>query len=220
MIGDKLANAMSLYGHPTCINTGKCLQTAGEKGVDVETNVIQSGDEVTSMSPLGSAPVLKDLDNVVYGTGAIMSYLDDKGFGPSLVPRNGVLRAKMYQWAHLASNYAQAEAAAARSGGGNRDLLTQLFDMMDQQLQDPRKRGDFLVGEFSLADIHWSACVNVLVCAGASDLVDSRAKVKSWWEAVKEHPSTSKERLTPFSNLPTKEDMDSGTLRNVAINVL
>ncbi len=219
MIGDKLASAMHLYGHPTCIDTAKCLQTAGEKGVDIETHVIQGGDEVTSMSPLGSAPVLKDLENVVYGTGAILSYLDDKGFGPSLVPRNGVARAQMYQFAHLATDYVQAEAAATRGGGGDRALLAKLFDVMDAQLQSS-KRGDYLVGEFSLADIHWSACVNVLVSAGASDLVDSRAAVKNWWEAVKQHPSTSKERLTPFSNLPTKEDMDSGTLRNVAINVL
>ena len=219
MIGDKLASAMYLYGHPTCIDTAKCLQTAGEKGVDVETHVIQGSDEVISMSPLGSAPVLKDLENVVYGTGAILSYFDDKGFGPSLIPRNGVLRAQMYQLAHLATDYVQSEAAATREGGGDRALLAQLFDVMDSQLQSS-KRGEYLVGEFSLADIHWSACVNVLVSAGASDLVDSRAAVKSWWEAVKSHPSTSKERLTPFSCLPTKEDMDSGTLRNVAINVL
>lgn len=220
MIGDKLASAMNLFGHPSCINTAKCLQTAGEKGIDVETHVIQSGDEVTSMSPLGSAPVLKDLDNVVYGTGAILSYLDDKGFGPSLVPRNGVIRAQMYQWAHVAADYVQAQAAAVGSGGGDRALLTQALDMLEQQLQAPRRRDVFVVGEFSLADIHWSACVNMLMHGGASDLVDSRGGVKAWWEAVKAHPSTSKEKMTPFSVLPTKADVDSGTLRNVAINVL
>ena len=218
MIGDHLANAMSLYGHPSCINTAKCLQTAGEKGVDVEGRVIQGGDDVSSMSPLGSAPVLKDLDNVVYGTGAIMSYLDDKGFGPSLVPRNGVIRAQMYQWAHVATDYVQGQAAA--EGGGDRALLTQALDMLEEQLRSSRRRGEFVCGEFSLADIHWSACVNRLVHGGPSDLVDSRSGVKSWWEAVKAHPSTSKEKLTPFSALPTKADVDSGTLRNVAINVL
>lgn len=220
MIGDKLASAMNLFGHPSCINTAKCLQTAGEKGIDVEANLIQGPDDVRSMSPLGSAPVLKDLDNVVYGTGAILSYLDDKGFGPSLVPRNGVIRAQMYQWAHMATDYVQEQAAAARTGGGDRELLTRLYDMLEEKLQDPRKRGDFICGEFSLADIHWSACTNMLMHAGVSDLVDSRGKVKGWWEAVKSHPSTSKEKLTPYSVLPTKEDVDSGQLRNVAINVL
>ena len=217
MIGDKLASAMNLFGHPSCINTAKCLQTAGEKGVDIEVHVIQGPDDVQSMSPLGSAPVLKDMDNVVYGTGAIMSYLDDKGFGPSLVPRNGVIRARMYQWVHLAADYLQPIAG---SGGGDRDQLTKLFDLLDQALQAPRKQGDFICGEFTLADIHWSTCTNALIHSGASDLVDSRAKVKSWWDAVKSHPSTSKEKLVPFDTLPTKEDIDAGTLRNVSINVL
>lgn len=217
MIGDKLANAMNLFGHPSCINTAKCLQTAGEKGVDIEAHVIQGPDDVLSMSPLGSAPVLKDLDNVVYGTIAIMSYLDDKGFGPSLVPRNGVLRAQMYQWAHIVVCYAQPAASA---DGGDRDQLTKLYDLLEQRLQSPPKQGGFICGEFTLADIHWSACTNMLVNSGASDLVDSRGAVKSWWDAVKSHPSTSKEKLNPFDVLPTKADMDSGTLRNVAINVL
>ena len=38
MIGDKLASAMQLFGNPSCINTAKIMQTAGEKGVDVEVH--------------------------------------------------------------------------------------------------------------------------------------------------------------------------------------
>ena len=110
MIGDKLASAMQLYGNPSCINTAKALQTAAEKGVDIETHKIDSGEEAADLSPLHSAPVLKDLDNIVYGPNAIISYLDDKGFGPSLVPRNGVIRAIMYQYAHIATDYVQMEA--------------------------------------------------------------------------------------------------------------
>ena len=44
MIGDKLASAMQLYGNPSCINTAKALQTAAEKGVDIETHKISSGE--------------------------------------------------------------------------------------------------------------------------------------------------------------------------------
>ena len=59
MIGDKLASAMQLFGNPSCINTAKIMQTAGEKGVDVEVHKINGGEEVSEMSPLQSAPVLK-----------------------------------------------------------------------------------------------------------------------------------------------------------------
>ena len=217
MIGDHLANAMSLYGHPKCINTAKCLQTAGEKGVDIEAHVISGPADVTGMSPLGSAPVLKDLENIVYGTAAIMSYLDDKGFGPSLVPRNGVVRARMYQLAHVATDFLQAQLAA---DGGDSAVQGKAMDVLESQLGSSSKRGAFVVGEFSLADIHWAACVNMLQNTGASNMIDSRSATKKWWEEVKKHPSTSKENLMPYSVLPTKEDMDSGTLRNVAINVL
>jgi len=224
MIGDKLATAMQLFGNPSCINTAKCLQTAGEKGVDIEAITINSGDEVSDKSPLSSAPVLKDLDNVVYGTGAILSYLDDKGFGPSLVPRNGVIRAIMYQYAHIASDYVQMEAYGLLTGsGGNMDIVNKSCDLLENLLSNPPdpklKKDVYICGEFSLADIHWMSCVNALKISG-NDVVSSRAKMTEWYDAVKNHPSTSKEKVVPFDFLPTKEDVDSGKVRNVGINVV
>ena len=63
------------------------------------------------------------------------------------------------------------------------------------------------------------ACVNALEISG-NDVISSRAKVSEWCKAVKEHPSTSKENIIPYTCLPTKEDVDSNTLRNVGINVV
>ena len=48
----------------------------------------------------------------------------------------------------------------------------------------------------------------------------STLKVSEWCAAVKKHPSTSKEDIVPYTCLPTKEDIDSGVLRNVGINVV
>jgi glutathione S-transferase len=227
MIGDKLATAMQLFGNPSCINTAKCLQTAGEKGVDVEVTTINSGDEVADKSPLSSAPVLKDLDNVVYGTGAILSYLDDKGFGPSLVPRNGVIRAIMYQYSHIATDYVQMEAYGLLTGsGGNMDLVNKACDILENLFTNPPqhsapklKKDVYICGEFSLADIHWMSCVNALEISG-NDVVSSRAAMTEWYNAVKSHPSISKENVVPYDFLPTKEDVDLGKVRNVGINVL
>tara|TARA_B110000196_G_C20988699_1_gene587056 strand:+ start:63 stop:737 length:675 start_codon:yes stop_codon:yes gene_type:complete len=222
MIGDKLATGMQLFGNPSCINTAKCLQTAGEKGIDIESVTINSGEEVSDKSPLNSAPVLKDLDNIVYGPNAILSYLDDKGFGPSLVPRNGVIRAIMYQYAHIATDYVQMEAYGLLTGsGGNMDIINKSFDLVENILSNPPdpklKKGVYICGEFTLADIHWMACVNALEISG-TDVISSRAEVSTWYEAVKNHPSTSKEAIVPYTCLPTKEDVDSSTLRDVGIN--
>jgi len=222
MIGDKLATGMQLIGSPSCINTAKCLQTAGEKGIDIESVTISSAEEVSDKSPLNSAPVLKDLDNIVYGPNAILSYLDDKGFGPSLVPRNGVIRAIMYQYAHIATDYVQMEAYGLLTGsGGNMDIINKSFDLVENILSNPPdpklKKGVYICGEFTLADIHWMACVNALEISG-TDVISSRAEVSTWYEAVKNHPSTSKEAIVPYTCLPTKEDIDSSTLRDVGIN--
>jgi glutathione S-transferase len=222
MIGDKLATGMQLFGNPSCINTAKCLQTAGEKGIDIESVTINSGEEVSDKSPLNSAPVLKDLDNIVYGPNAILSYLDDKGFGPSLVPRNGVIRAIMYQYAHIATDYVQMEAYGLLTGsGGNMDIINKSFDLVENILSNPPdpklKKGVYICGEFTLADIHWMACVNALEISG-TDVISSRKEVSTWYEAVKTHPSTSKEAIIPYTCLPTKEDVDSSSLRDVGIN--
>jgi len=222
MIGDKLATGMQLFGNPSCINTAKCLQTAGEKGIDIESVTISNGEEVSDKSPLNSVPVLKDLDNIVYGPNAILSYLDDKGFGPSLVPRNGVIRAIMYQYAHIATDYVQMEAYGLLTGsGGNIDIINKSFDLVENILSNPPdpklKKGVYICGEFTLADIHWMACVNALEISG-TDVISSRKEVRTWYEAVKTHPSTSKEAIIPYTCLPTKEDVDSSSLRDVGIN--
>ncbi len=217
MIGDQLRTKMILRGHPSCPNTGKCLQTAAEKGVDVDTVVVTDVDssDFRAVSPFGVGPVLHDIDFIVYGTGAVMSYLDDKGFGPSLVPRNGVSRAIMYQWAIIATEQVQANLGDSI----NKDALGPLFDGLEKQVLNPPKRGDFICGDFSLADIHWSACCNLIEIGGAGELISSRPGVAKWYDKVKSHPSTSKEKIIPFTVLPSAADVSSGTLNGISINV-
>jgi glutathione S-transferase len=210
---------MVVYGHPKCIDTAKCFQTAAEKGVDIEAKVIDpaanGGDaEFRSVSPLGTVPALRDIKYTVYGTLAVMSYLDDKGFGPSLVPRNGVQRAIMYQWAGIAMDIVQEHIA-----GGAFEKLAPVFDAFDKQINNPPKRGDFICGDFTLADIHWSACVNMLHIKGQADMVNSKPAIASWFEKVKQHPSTSKEKIIPFTTIPTADDVQQGKLRDISINV-
>lgn len=220
MIGDQLRTRMILYGHPGCINTAKCLQTAAEKGVDIENKVIDIANEGTNsaeyrkVSPLGLCPALQDIDFIVYGTPAILSYLDDKGFGPSLVPRNGVVRAVMYQWAHVASELVQGKIA-----NGDMANLGTILDALDEHLISPPKKGDYICGDFTLADIHWSACFNMLVVKGEGDMINSRTRLNTWFDKVKKHPSSSKENIVPYTMVPTADDIQSSSLRDISINV-
>lgn len=213
-IGDHLRTKMILWGAPACVNTAKCVHTAGEKGVDLDTAAFDpASSEVQAMSPLGVGPILKDVDHVVVGHIAIMSYLDDKGFGPSLVIRNGVIRAVQHQWASYTTDVVQPNME-------NDQVLGKAFDLLNDQLSttDVRMRGDFICGQFSLADIHWAACANMLIINGKRELVEQRPAIKSWWESVKQHPSTSKEKLVPFECVATEADVRSNNLRGISIN--
>jgi glutathione S-transferase len=216
MIGDQLRNRMILYGRPDCINTAKCLQTAAEKGIDVEAKVITNTDdaEFRASSPFGMGPALQDIKFHVAGTIAVMSYMDDKGFGPSLVPRNGVLRAVMYNWAELAMNVAQPAMANDEMGS-----LDPLLDALNRQVEQPPAKGDFICGLFSLADIHWACVLNMMEIKGHQDAIQSRPALGGWYSKVKSHPSTSKENIIPFTTVPTAEDVKNGTMRDISINV-
>lgn len=216
MIGDQLRNRMVLYGRPDCINTAKCLQTAAEKGIDVEAKVITDPEDADfrACSPFGLGPALRDMKFTISGTVSVMSYLDDKGFGPSLVPRNGVLRAIMYNWAELAMNVVQTAIVS-----GDTASIGPVLDALDKQVANPPAKGDFLCGLFSLGDVHWSATLNMLEIKGQGSLIQSRSALSAWYERVKAHPSTSKEKIIPFTVVPTAEDVENNRLRDISINV-
>ena len=160
-IGDHLRDVMDLYGSPSCPHTNACLLVAGEKGVDLnchaETDWGPSGS-VRGMSPLGIGPILKDRSATNYGLISCLSYLDDKGFGPSLVHRNGVTRARMFQEMGVA---AQANVSDDAS-------LSAALDILDTTLGTDlgNMKGDYVCGQFTLADACWAGVCQAAMNSG------------------------------------------------------
>ncbi len=228
MLGDHLKHRMELYGHPADPGTIQSLMTAAEKGIDVDGIFIDSGNgnsnnvNIKPLSPFGTIPCLKDVDFVVYGARAVMSYLDDKGFGPSLVPRNGVIRAQMYKWMQIAEDYVRPHAVTLLSSGGTVDSASMAVEVfanaLDVQLADKGKRGSFVVGDYSLADVYWAAYVHMFELAGSASTFCKHSNVQNWWNAVKSHPSTSKEPIVAYEVLPNMADIQKGKLRSIFIN--
>ena len=224
-IGDHLSDVKVLWGVAGCANSSKILLTAAEKGVDIEGRSVDVNSEVEmngikKISPFGSIPVLKDVDFYVYGTEAIMSYLDDKGFGNSLIPRNGVARALNYQWAHIASTaFGPAVSKLTEGDDSAMEAVKQGLSALEAQLNARTKRGDYIVGEFSLADIHWAPSVHALCLHGHESLVDSMPAVKAWWGHMKVRKSMSKEDYVAYNVLPSLDEIRSNKLRSVSINV-
>lgn len=223
-VGDHLSSKMKLYGVPADPGTLKCLMTAGEKGVDIESIAVSdsSTQEINTMSPFGTVPCLRDVDFTLCGTSAIMSYLDDKGFGPSLVPRNGVIRALQYQLIHIATETVDPAITRLLIGEDVEQAVATLnaaFDVLNNSLKNKKQRGDFLVGDFSLADIHWAPLVHVCMISGYSDVIRTRDAVSSWWDKVESHKSTSKEDFVASIILPTMDEINNNHLKSITINV-
>ena len=212
-IGDHLREALDLYGSPACPHTNACMLAAGEKGIDVdchaETDWSPSGS-IRGMSPLGIGPVLKDRTQTNYGLISCLSYIDDKGFGPSLIARNGTVRARMYQ----------EMGVAAQCNVGDDASLASALDVLDTTLGTDagNMKGDYVCGQFTLADVCWAGVCQVAMNMGKGAAISSRSRVNTWFAAVQSHPSTSKEAINPFSCMATKADHDAGNMRDIRVN--
>jgi glutathione S-transferase len=212
-IGDHLREALDLYGSPACPHTNACMLAAGEKGIDVdchaETDWSPSGS-IRGMSPLGIGPVLIDRTQTNYGLISCLSYIDDKGFGPSLVARNGTVRARMWQ----------EMGVAAQCNVGDDASLASALDVLDTTLGTDagNMKGDYVCGQFTLADVCWAGVCQVAMNMGKGAAISSRSRVNTWFAAVQSHPSTSKESINPFSCMATKADHDAGNMREVRVN--
>ena len=212
-IGDHLREALDLYGSPACPHTNACMLAAGEKRIDMdchaETDWSPSGS-IRGMSPLGIGPVLKDRTQTNYGLISCLSYIDDKGFGPSLVARNGTVRARMWQ----------EMGVAAQCTVGDDASLASALDVLDTTLGTDagNMKGDYVCGQFTLADVCWAGVCQVAMNMGKGAAISSRSRVNTWFAAVQSHPSTSKESINPFSCMSTKADHDAGSMREIRVN--
>ena len=109
---------------------------------------------------------------------------------------------------------------AAQTDCGDDASLSASLDQLEETLgaSEGNLRGDYVCGQYTLADCVWAGVCQVAMNSGKGNAVSSRARINKWFSAVQTHPSTSKEAINPFSCMCTKADADGGTIRNIAIN--
>ena len=76
------------------------------------------------------------------------------------------------------------------------------LDALDAALTGNKK---LIVGEYSYADVHWTAVAHFIDLAGKQSLIDSRVNVKAWHDKVKERPS--------YASLPSLDDIKQKQLK-------
>lgn len=233
----KTQYVMQLLGFPGNADTLKCLLTAAEKGIEVESGILditqaqQDSEAYRKISPFGIIPALKEAHYTVAGDAGIVCFIEGRGLGNRLAPRNAAVLAEQTYWIDIArSNVAphvetlmqeqvlgpmsdasyKADSAAVESA---RRALDAPLDAIDAQLAGKT----FVVGDYTYADIHWTAYLHLLGLAGEGALVERRPNLKSWLERIKTHKSFSGQDIVAYDLLPTLEDIRAKRLKDVVI---
>ncbi len=212
---------MKMRGFPGDVNTAKCLLMAAEKNVqlDVEVLDVKSGaadDEAyRALSPLGKFPFLEEGDYAVTSVNAVLAFLDVRGAGNSLLnPKKAQLFGQQNYWCQVARTQCEPalkvliDANIYGEKGGDTDAACATINIALDELDKFIDNKEYIVGEYSFADVHWTAVAHMLVLVGAEDAITSRSNMSAWFDRVKARAS--------YAGLPSLDDVKNKQLRSVA----
>ena len=89
---------MELYSGNTCIRSHQVRLVLSEKGISTEINYSDGNvvsEDLMTLNPYASLPTLVDRELVLYESGVIIEYLDERYPHPPLMPVSPVERAKL-----------------------------------------------------------------------------------------------------------------------------
>ena len=162
----------------------KCIFLASYRKLPIditweESSVLEDKmSESLHMSGLNRFPCIKDGDFTVSGLNAVLMYLNIKGQTPTIHPRKARVLAMQQYWIQvLRSKF----ASLVRDISNNQKEMATVLKVFDKNLENK----EYIVGEFSLADIHWSAVFKVLEEKGQLDIFNSYENLTNWLAKIK-----------------------------------
>ena len=195
---------MRLYWHPFSLFPRRVRIAVREKGQACEEVIVDlPGGALREpafrrLNPFGQVPVLEDGDVVLYESLAILEYLDERYPTPPLLPAGAAERGRARQSMQASGDYLAPPF---------KRWLTRLFtpeerwDRADQEaaaveigthldvLAATLGRRDYLVGDFSLADVAYAPLVCELAAAGLGHLLEARPTVGAWVARLRARPA-------------------------------
>ncbi|SFJ79997.1 Glutathione S-transferase, C-terminal domain [Methylophaga sulfidovorans] len=173
---DKGSNNLELLGLKGQVSTMKCLLMAGIRDVPLKTTLASSEvavDQVNSYQYLETSdkvPNLTQGDFSVSGVRAILTYIDVKGKGVSLIPKKARNLGLQNYWIDVCyQTFGPATQAFINNSMTEKDTAT-LSDVL-KSLEKILAENEFIVGQLSFADPHVAAYIYVLR-VGGYDLTD------------------------------------------------
>ena len=171
-----------------------------EKGIDFEVHEVDlsnKSEEFLSVSPYGKVPVLSVNGTSLYESNIVNEYLEEVYVSPRLMPENPQQRALARSWMAFADDYFFPAVYRVRMGlqrgyseGEIREAKEKLYDALSR-LERQLEGGEYLVGEYTLADIAHAGNfhrLGVLAKSGEVSL-EKYPKVMVWIERVESRES-------------------------------
>ncbi len=197
---------LKLYDSPECPFCQKTRIVLAEKDLSFETVPVdlQAGEQkrpdFLKLNPFGKVPVLIDDEVIVYDSTIINEYLEDEYPHPQLMPADSAARARVRTFEDYADNafipLTGSIMQELRKPEGERDetKLAQSrasrWSAMLAVIDGSLAGRNWLVGNFSLADVAFAPRVVILSALGvtARSRVAERAGVDPALESARQHP--------------------------------
>jgi glutathione S-transferase len=203
-----------LYTHPFSIFPRRVRIVLREKTIPHEELLVDLPNgahrepEFLRLNPFGQLPVLDDDGLVVCESIAILEYLEERFPEPRLLsadPRERATTRQLMLWSgdYLPGSWKTWVAPAFSPGtpvdAAAREAAYREIAAHLDVLQDRLRARDWLVGQYSLADICYAPIVTVLEYVDLGDLVAARPAVAAWVARMNERPAVRETAPVPVS---------------------
>jgi maleylacetoacetate isomerase len=194
---------IKLYDYPDCAFAQKVRVVLAEKELEYETVFVdlrkgeQKSPEFLKLNPYGKVPVLIDEDVVVYDSTIINEYLEEEYPHTRLLPEDSANRARARMLEDYCDNsfLPSCEFVLAQLVKPEVERDHERLKRYQTEIQRGLARleahldgKEYLVGEFSLADIAFVPRVLLLPRLGVE--LDARLRhVPAWIERLRQRPS-------------------------------
>jgi glutathione S-transferase len=171
-----------------------------EKGINFEIHEVDlsnKSEEFLEVSPYGKVPVLRVNGTSLYESNIVNEYLDEVYGSPKLMPENPEERASVRTWMAFADDYFFPSVYRVRMGlqrGYSEDEIQEAKEKLDDalsRLEHQLESGEYLAGEYTLADIaHAGNFHRLRVLAKSGEVtLEKYPNVMVWIERVQSRES-------------------------------
>ncbi len=206
---------LDLIGSVTDPNTYKCILVAGEQGMEMNCYSLEnlSSDQIAKMG--NNTLYLRESDFIISGVDGILAFINARGLGYSLDPKNAQLASMQNYWVDIANN--DLSPSINKLIEGDKSVLKDIELYLDT-LNDQLKNNKYVIcDKYSFADVYWVSYMHCLLMCGYENLINDRKNVKDWIETIKSRKSQCGQDIVAYDNLPSKEDIANKKLSSISI---